>query len=63
MLTQQQRIDAINNAIPQKPIIHELGGDYYYKCHWIKCDNTVKRWQNYCDQCGQKIDWEGIEDG
>ena len=58
MLTEAEVLIAIQNAMPQKPTRHELGGGYYFTCHWIKCNNTIHRWQEYCDQCGQKIDWE-----
>lgn len=60
ILTGDEKIAAIQNAVPQTPRRHELGGGYYYTCHWLKCNNTVTRWQNYCDQCGQKIDWRYI---
>ena len=60
-LTDEQRIEAIYNAVPQRPRRHEVGGSYYYVCHWLKCNNTVTRWQNYCDQCGQRIDWRDEE--
>ena len=57
-MTKQERNKAIQNAIPQKPIRIELGGGYYYKCHWIKCNNTVHQWKKYCNQCGQRILWD-----
>ena len=53
-LTGDDKTTAMQNAIPQKPRRYELGGGYYYTCHWLKCGNTVNRWQNYCDKCGQK---------
>lgn len=51
-----------DNEIPQPPVVHELGGGIYYKCHWIKCNEDLKRWWRYCPSCGQKILWEGEED-
>ena len=60
-MTQQQRIDAIYKAVPREPIPHELGGGIYYTCFWMACGNTVTRWQNYCDQCGQRIKWDKEE--
>ena len=51
--------EALQNAVPMKPIKHELGGDYYYSCHWMKCNEQLKRWWRYCPWCGQKIDWKG----
>ena len=53
----KQNDDAIQNAIPLEPVKYELGGDIYYACHWIKCNEQLKRWWNYCPNCGQKIDW------
>ena len=41
------------------PIKMELGGDYYYKCFWLKCNQTIKSDWNYCPYCGTKILWEG----
>jgi hypothetical protein len=51
--------NALQNAIPRKPSKHELGGDVYYTCHWLKCNEQLKSWWQYCPVCGQKIDWEG----
>lgn len=45
-----------DNAV--EPVKEELGGDYYYKCKWITCNNTVNRWDKFCSQCGQRILWE-----
>lgn len=52
---------ALQNATPQKPIKHELGGDFYYKCHWVSCGADIKKWFSYCPICGQKIDWSDDE--
>ena len=60
-MTNEERIAAIYNAVPQVPQVIELGGGFYFRCHWLKCNNTVTRHQNFCDQCGQKIDWEGLK--
>lgn len=57
-LTKEQIQAAIDNMTPQKPRRHELGGGYYYTCHWLKCGETLTRWHNYCPKCGQRIDWE-----
>lgn len=59
-LTREQ-IDALENAKPKPPRIYELGGDYYYRCYWIACDELLTKWNNYCPKCGQKIDWEGVD--
>ena len=56
-MTEQER-EAIDNAIPRKPTAHELGGGIYYTCHWLKCGNTVHRYDRYCSACGQRILWD-----
>lgn len=61
-MTEQERIRAIENAIPRKPIKHELGGGYYYTCPWIMCNNTVHRFDRYCSQCGQRLRFEKDDD-
>ena len=60
-MTEKER-EILRNAIPQKPIKHELGGGYYYTCHWMKCGEELKRWYRYCPWCSQRIDWEGEEE-
>ena len=56
-ITDDRIMDALMKQEPMTPRVYDLGGDPYYKCHWISCDATVHRWMNYCGQCGQKIDW------
>ena len=60
-MTEQELEIAIQKATPQKPTKYELGGDYYYRCGWIVCDETVRRFWNYCPICGGKIDWSDEE--
>lgn len=48
---------AIENATPKPPRKYELGGDYYYRCYWMPCDEILKRWYNYCPKCGSAILW------
>ena len=54
-------IDALEKQEAKTPRIHELGGDYYFECFWFACGTTVRRWMNYCPECGQRSDWEGVE--
>lgn len=61
-LSQKQIEEALENAIPQKPIRYELGGDYYYKCYWALCRADLKPWHKYCWNCGSKVDWSGYDD-
>lgn len=56
-LTEKKILEALRQQEPMPPIKHELGGSYYWTCPWYACGNTVTRWKNYCDQCGQRIDW------
>lgn len=51
---------ALLNAIPKEPQVYELGGGYYFKCPWMSCNEDITRWHNYCPKCGQRIDWEGV---
>ena len=53
---------AYQNTIPQPPTAHELGGDIYYTCHWMACNEQLRRYWRYCPCCGQKIDWEGVDE-
>jgi len=48
---------ALEKQQPKQPIRYELGGGYYYTCHWYRCNETVKRFMDYCPRCGQRIDW------
>ena len=58
-LTNEQKTDALMNAVPRKPRKVELGGGYYYSCPWVSCNENITKWYNYCPKCGQKLDWEG----
>ena len=60
-MTRQEKENAIRNAIPRKPIKHELGGGFYYTCYWMKCNESLKRWYRYCPKCGNLIDWSEID--
>ena len=53
---------AIENATPKPPRKYELGGDYYYRCYWMPCNEPVSKWWDYCPRCGQKIDWKGVNE-
>jgi len=56
-MTEKERSAALLNYTPKKPRKQELGGDFYYKCHWISCNEDITKWFNYCPKCGQRIDW------
>jgi len=57
-LQKDEALKAIQNAHPEPPVKQELGGGFYYKCHWIACGESLKRWWAYCPICGQKILWD-----
>ena len=50
-------LEAMARQEPKTPRVNELGGGFYYKCHWITCDTDINRFMEYCPKCGQKIDW------
>ena len=60
-MTNKDKQRGFQNEIPQRPVKYELGGDFYYTCHWMTCDEQLKRWWKYCPLCGQKIDWSDEE--
>ena len=43
---------------PIAPVKEELGGDYYFRCGWAKCDQVIKRDYNFCPHCGSMVLWE-----
>lgn len=43
---------------PMKPVKEELGGDYYYRCGLLRCDNVIKQEYVACPYCGTLIQWE-----
>lgn len=51
-------IEALEKQVPKKPLnkTSEFSGDYGYCpcCNKILCDFDN---YNYCDKCGQKLDW------
>lgn len=47
---------------PRPPIIKELGGDYYYECHWLTCKRSINKYMDFCPACGQRIDWKLINE-
>ena len=57
-LSQDEIRTALDNAIARPPRVHELGGGIYYKCYWLKCNEDLKSWNDYCPACGQRILWE-----
>jgi hypothetical protein len=66
-------IAALEKQIPKKPYIQQIEVDYYehdcYECP--NCDSFLgyvseckeEHYQNnYCPECGQKIDWSEVEE-
>ena len=57
-------IEALEKQIPKKPIIKKWsGGNKTYNCPSCDCDyNRFYISKEYCMYCGQKIDWEEVEE-
>ena len=48
--------DALEKQIPKKPIMIKDTAETYYICS--ECEMEVDRFDdNYCSDCGQKLDW------
>lgn len=69
----EMAIAALEKQIPKKPYIQQIEVDYYehdcYECP--NCDSFLgyvleckeEHYQNnYCPECGQKIDWSEVEE-
>lgn len=59
-LTFSNLIDLMEKNTPKKP---RFNGKNWYRCH-NGCEVHKKEFETYwyCPNCGQKIDWEGVED-
>ena len=55
---EERIINALRQQEPMKPRRIELGGGYYYKCHWLTCDTDINKFMDFCPGCGQRILWE-----
>ena len=52
--------DALEKQIPKKPIMRKDVAETYYICP--ECEWEVDRFDdNYCSDCGQKLDWSSEE--
>lgn len=61
MLSSKEMEEAIalwENHKPKIPVREELGGDYYYRCGWLSCNQVIKHEWVACPYCGQAIRWE-----
>ena len=53
-------IDALEKQIPKKPIMRKDVAETYYICP--ECEWEVDKFDdNYCSDCGQKLDWSSEE--
>jgi rubrerythrin len=56
-------IEALEKQVPIKPREHHNFNDicndtdYADECWLCKCNNFVDESDNYCPNCGQKLDW------
>lgn len=41
--------------------VQEIGVDYIFRCGYVKCNQTIKRYFLYCPYCGTKIDWSDAD--
>ena len=48
-------VDAFKKQIPRRPVIPFDSINNEYECP--DCPNKVNKTQQYCDQCGQALDW------
>lgn len=64
--TKQKAIKALEKQIPRKPIdktkLDDTASRAYENCNIIVCPTCggrlkLKSKGNYCDKCGQKLDW------
>ena len=52
--------DALEKQIPKKPIMRKDVAETYYICP--ECEWGVDKFDdNYCSDCGQKLDWSSEE--
>lgn len=54
----QEAIELWVNHKPMKPVREELGGDFYYRCPWLTCNQVVKREWVACPFCAQRLNWD-----
>ena len=53
-------IEALEKQIPKKPIMRKDVAETYYICP--ECEWEVDKFDdNYCSDCGQKLDWSSKE--
>ena len=53
-------IEALEKQIPKKPIMVKDTAETYYICS--ECEWEVDKFDdNYCSDCGQKLDWSSKE--
>ena len=53
-------LEALEKQIPKKPVMIKDKAETYYICS--ECEWEVDRFDdNYCSDCGQKLDWRGGE--
>lgn len=51
-------LDAWDNHYKKTVIREELGGDYFYRCPWLKCNKIARREWVACPYCGQMLFFE-----
>ena len=56
-MAKAKSIEALEKQIPQKPKAIDRYELYICTC----CNNLIKLCKNYCEYCGQKLDWSDGE--
>lgn len=56
-IIEKKIIELMERDYPRPPQRIELGGSYYYKCHWYSCNRDINKWMDFCPGCGQRIQW------
>ena len=56
-MAKAKSIEALEKQIPQKPKMDDTYVIYICPC----CNNFIKLCKNYCEYCGQKLDWSDEE--
>lgn len=54
---EEKIMDLMTRDDPKYPRRIELGGGYYFRCGWLKCNTDINRDMNFCPKCGQRINW------
>lgn len=57
----QMAIEALDKQIAKKPRDVYYGGNFVKMGNCPNCDNAVNSFYQYCAECGQALEWDGVE--